>query len=83
MVVNLTQKSRPECALIVDVSTGGMRLESSLTGTPGDALQIDLPYTVLLAETVYCSGRTVGVKLYHSLSREELLRCVQPELWAA
>ena len=81
-VKNLTRNSEPEPALILDVSSAGMRFASSVIAIPGDALQIELPDTVLLAEAAYCSGSVIGVKLCHSLSRLILLKCVNPELWA-
>ena len=79
---NLTKESQAEPAVILDVSTGGMRLESSLQVTLGDAVQVELPDSVLLAEVVYSHDSIIGIKLCHSLSRAILLRCVQPELWA-
>ena len=81
-VKNLTQVSEVESAVILDVSRGGMRLESSLHVDPRDGLQLELPDSVLLGEVIYRQGSVFGIKFCHSLSRAVLSRCVQPELWA-
>lgn len=60
-----------------------MQLESSLSVTTGDAVQVELGDGdgILLAEVIYRRQSIIGVKLCHVLSRAALLRCVQPELW--
>jgi hypothetical protein len=84
VITNLTQTSRATDGLLLDVSRTGMRIEANLAFRAGDAVRVDLPNLVVLAEVVHhvdaAQGSEVGLKLVHSLDREQLARFMQP-LW--
>ena len=70
-------------AVIVDVSSDGVRIESSIAVAPGDALRIELTDTLLLAEVRYRNGSGIGAKLCHSVGRSLLEQCVDSKFWTA
>lgn len=84
LITNLTQGSRAVDGLLLDVSRTGMRIEANLPFRAGDAVRVDLPDFIVLAEVVHhadaVQGREVGLKLVHSLDREQLERMMQ-SLW--
>ena len=85
LVTNLSRATQATQGLLLDVSTTGMRIETTSSFYIGDAVRIDLPNFILLAEVVHYAviseRMEVGVKLFHSLDKDDLERFLQP-LWA-
>ena len=85
-VTNLTRASQPLDALVLDVSTNGMKLDMEEPHSPGDALGIALPGTLILVEVTYShpveGTFETGVKLSQSLNVDTLLKCLQTDVWA-
>jgi len=85
LVTNLSRRTQATQGLLLDVSTTGMRIETTSSFYIGDAVRIDLPNFILLAEVVHYAviseRMEVGVKLFHSLDKDDLERFLQP-LWA-
>ncbi len=86
-VTNITRLTKQQTALILDMSRSGMKIETKLAVSPGDALRIDLPDSTLLAEAVYCERTldktVIGLKLFYTINNEQLRRYVTPETSAA
>jgi hypothetical protein len=84
-VTNLSQGTEQALALLLDVSSAGMRIQTALRVDVNDAVRIDVPDLILLAEVVrwrsLSEGMDVGLKFVHSLSYEELRRYLHP-VWA-
>lgn len=82
---NLTRRSEPEQAVVVDVSSTGMRIETSLKAEAGDALRIEVPGLTVLSEVTRFEGGPVlnvlGMKLLHSLNHDELAAWLEPSVW--
>jgi PilZ domain len=80
LVTNLTQAVHPTETLLLDVSATGMRLQTALPLAVGDAVRVDLPRFTVLAEVIHRSNigeeAEVGLKLVHSLDREQLDNCL-------
>ena len=85
LVTNLSRATQATQGLLLDVSTTGIRIETTSPFHIGDAVRVDLQDFMVLAEVVHyvaISERVeVGLKLVHSLDLEDLDRFVQP-LWA-
>jgi PilZ domain len=85
LVTNLSRATETTEGLLLDVSAAGMRIETTSPFHIGDAVRVDLQDFMVLAEVVHyavISERAeVGLKLVHSLSREDLDRFLQP-VWA-
>ena len=78
-ITNLTRFTSEKPALIVDMSRSGMKIETELAASPGDALRINLPNSTLFAEAVYCERQTltnnvIGLKLRYTTNHEQLRR---------
>lgn len=85
VAINLTRRSKPERAAVVEVSARGMRIQTALIAAAGEALQIEMPGLTVLGEiTRFEVGPTANVlamKLLHSLDHAELAQWVEPGLW--
>lgn len=80
LVTNLSQAGHPTESLLLDLSATGMRLQTPLPLAVRDAVRVDLPRFTVLAEVVHRSKVAerveVGLKLVHSLDREQLEKCL-------
>jgi hypothetical protein len=85
LITNLSQPSIRVAGVLLDFSTSGMRVETPLSLHLGDPVRIEAGSHMVFGEIVHCTngsvGVEVGVKLIHSLNRENLAMFLQP-LWA-
>lgn len=85
-VTNLSRASQPLNALVLDISKNGMKVDMEQAHSPGDALGIALPGTLILGEVTYShlveGTFETGVKVSQSLNLDTLLKCLQPDMWA-
>ena len=82
-ITNLTRFTGEKPASILDMSRSGMRIETELAASPGDALRIDLPNSTLFVEAVYCEQQTLmnkvlGLKLLYTANHEQLGKYDEP-----
>jgi PilZ domain-containing protein len=82
MVTNITT-AKQETGSVLDISSCGMRLKTTIAAIPGDALRIDLAEFTLLAEVIHCEatplGIEMGVRLLHSLKRQQWRQLIGPD----
>jgi hypothetical protein len=85
LVTNLTQVTQTVQGSLIDVSTTGMRIDAALPFRVGDAVRVDLASFMVLAEVIHVTSASdtlkVGLKLIHSLDREQLDKFVN-SLWS-
>jgi PilZ domain-containing protein len=85
LVTNLTQVTQKIQGWLLDVSTTGMRINAALPFSVGDAVRVDLAKFMVLAEVIHVASVSdtleVGLKLIHSLDREQLDKFVK-SLWS-
>jgi sRNA-binding protein len=78
VVTNLTKKTKAEGGLLLDISANGMRIKSCSTFRIGDAVQVNIRNSAMLAEVIHVSQAyetvEVGLKLAQSLDREKLAK---------
>ncbi len=72
--------------MIVDVSSHGLRVETELRASPGDAVKVELPDSTLLAQAVYCERKSskavMGLRLFGTVKREQVKANAQPATWS-
>ena len=85
LITNLNQPSIRVTGILLDFSTSGMRIETPFSFHLGDSVRVETESHMVLGEVVHSMngsvGVEVGIKLIHSLDRENLATFLKP-LWA-
>ena len=85
LITNLGQPSMTGTGVLLDFSTNGMRIETPLSFHLGDSVRVEAGNHIELGEIIHRTSGSVGVevglKLVHSLNREDLVTFLQPP-WA-